>query len=174
VSPARGDARVPGSEAPGVGREAGVEAGRTNWPVRSMKRNLQRRHVFPPSGGPRESRARLEVEATLVAVEESELALRLASEPHVRGLCQQRAALAEEVRQLEARQQARVAFIGANSGVLGRIAGLARAVETERSAERRRQVAATGAPRRHDPRRLAEVAHEPPPAPSRTPSGPDL
>jgi len=50
ASPARGDARVPGSSTPGVGREPGVEAeedrpveGAGNWPVRSMKRSLQRR-----------------------------------------------------------------------------------------------------------------------------------
>jgi hypothetical protein len=36
-SPVRGDAKVPGSEAPGVGRNAGVEAGWTKWPVRNMK-----------------------------------------------------------------------------------------------------------------------------------------
>ena len=36
-SPVRGDAKVPGSEAPGVGRNAGVEAGCIKWPVRNMK-----------------------------------------------------------------------------------------------------------------------------------------
>ena len=42
---------VLGSEAPGSGREAGVEAVPSNWPVRSMKRSLQRRKGFPPSAG---------------------------------------------------------------------------------------------------------------------------
>ena len=36
-SPVRGDAKVPGSEAPGVGRDAGVEAGWSKWPVRNIK-----------------------------------------------------------------------------------------------------------------------------------------
>ncbi len=50
ASPVRGDARVPGSSTPGVGREPGVEAeedrlieGAGDWPVRSIKRSLQRR-----------------------------------------------------------------------------------------------------------------------------------
>jgi len=47
ASPVRGDAKVPGSRAPGSGREAGVEAGPSNWPVRSMKRSLQRRKDLP-------------------------------------------------------------------------------------------------------------------------------
>ncbi len=54
VSPVRGDARVPGSSTPGVGREPGVEAeedrpleGAGDWPVRSMKRSLQRRQESP-------------------------------------------------------------------------------------------------------------------------------
>jgi hypothetical protein len=46
-SPVRGDARVPGREAPVRGREAGCEAGWNNRPVRSMKRSLQRRHRNP-------------------------------------------------------------------------------------------------------------------------------
>src|SRR6266542_3057088 len=50
-SPVRGDARVPGSEAPVRGREAGCEAGWINWPVRGMKRSLRRRHCSPPFGG---------------------------------------------------------------------------------------------------------------------------
>ena len=47
----RGDARVPGSAAPGVGREPAAEAeqqssckGASKWPVRSMKRRLRRRY----------------------------------------------------------------------------------------------------------------------------------
>jgi len=47
ASPARGEARVPGREAPVRGREAGREAGWNNRPVRSMKRSLQRRHIYP-------------------------------------------------------------------------------------------------------------------------------
>jgi hypothetical protein len=54
VSPARGDARVPGSSTPGVGREPEVEAevdrpieGAGDWPVRSIKRSLQRRQESP-------------------------------------------------------------------------------------------------------------------------------
>ncbi len=41
---------VRGSEARGVGREAGVEAGRSNWAVRSVKRSLQRGHVERVTG----------------------------------------------------------------------------------------------------------------------------
>jgi hypothetical protein len=48
VSPVRGDARVPGSEAPVRRREAGCEAGWINWPVRSVKRSLRRRKCSPP------------------------------------------------------------------------------------------------------------------------------
>jgi hypothetical protein len=48
VSPVRGDARVPGSEAPVRRRGAGCEAGWINWPVRSIKRSLRRRHCSPP------------------------------------------------------------------------------------------------------------------------------
>jgi hypothetical protein len=47
-SPVRGDARVPGSEAPVRRREAGCEAGWSDWPVRSMKRSLRRRKCSPP------------------------------------------------------------------------------------------------------------------------------
>jgi hypothetical protein len=47
VSPVRGDARVPGSEAPVRRREAGCEAGWINWPVRSIKRSLRRRKCSP-------------------------------------------------------------------------------------------------------------------------------
>jgi hypothetical protein len=47
-NPVRGDARVPGSEAPVRRREAGSEAGRIDWPVRSMKRSLRRRNCSPP------------------------------------------------------------------------------------------------------------------------------
>jgi hypothetical protein len=47
-SPVRGDARVPGSEAPVRRREAGCEAGWIDWPVRSMKRSLRRRECSPP------------------------------------------------------------------------------------------------------------------------------
>jgi hypothetical protein len=47
-SPVRGDARVPGSEAPVRRREAGCEAGWINWPVRSIKRSLRRRKCSPP------------------------------------------------------------------------------------------------------------------------------
>jgi hypothetical protein len=63
ASPAPGDARVPGSAAPGGGRDPVVEAeqqspceGASNWPVRSMKRSLQRRQSVPNVGS-RESRA---------------------------------------------------------------------------------------------------------------------
>jgi hypothetical protein len=54
ASPVRGDARVPGSSTPGVGRDPGVEAeedrpveGAGDWPVRSIKRSLQRRQESP-------------------------------------------------------------------------------------------------------------------------------
>jgi hypothetical protein len=46
-SPVRGDARVPGSEAPVRRREAGCEAGWSDWPVRSIKRSLRRRECSP-------------------------------------------------------------------------------------------------------------------------------
>lgn len=46
-SPVRGDARVPGSEAPVRRREAGFEAGWSDWPVRSIKRSLRRRKCSP-------------------------------------------------------------------------------------------------------------------------------
>jgi hypothetical protein len=46
-SPVRGDARVPGSEAPVRRREAGCEAGWIDWPVRSIKRSLRRRKCSP-------------------------------------------------------------------------------------------------------------------------------
>lgn len=48
VSPVPGDARVPGSEAPVRRREAGCEAGWSDWPVRSIKRSLRRRQCSPP------------------------------------------------------------------------------------------------------------------------------
>ena len=48
VSPVPGDARVPGSEAPVRRREAGCEAGWSDWPVRSIKRSLRRRKCSPP------------------------------------------------------------------------------------------------------------------------------
>src|SRR6266540_4179605 len=61
ASPARGDARVPGSSTPGVGREPGVEAeedrpieGAGDWPVRSIKRSLQRRQEYPRERAKRE------------------------------------------------------------------------------------------------------------------------
>ena len=57
MSPVRGDAKVPGSEAPGFGREAGVEAGWNEWPVRSMKRSLQRRQGSRSDVGKRRCRA---------------------------------------------------------------------------------------------------------------------
>ena len=47
-SPVQGDARVPGSEAPVRRREAGFEAGWSDWPVRSIKRSLRRRKCSPP------------------------------------------------------------------------------------------------------------------------------
>ena len=47
-SPVRGDAKVPGSEAPVRRREVGCEAGWINWPVRSIKRSLRRRHCSLP------------------------------------------------------------------------------------------------------------------------------
>jgi hypothetical protein len=47
VSPVRGDARVLGSEVPVRRREAGCEAGWSDWPVRSMKRSLRRRKCSP-------------------------------------------------------------------------------------------------------------------------------
>ena len=47
VSPVRGDARVPGSETSVRRREAGFEAGWSNWPVRSIKRSLRRRKCSP-------------------------------------------------------------------------------------------------------------------------------
>ena len=46
-SPVWGDARVPGSEAPVRRREAGCEAGWSDWPVRSIKRSLRRRKCSP-------------------------------------------------------------------------------------------------------------------------------
>jgi hypothetical protein len=48
VSPVRGDARVPGSDASVRRREAGCEAGWSDWPVRSIKRSLRRRECSPP------------------------------------------------------------------------------------------------------------------------------
>ena len=54
VSPVRGDAKVPGSEAPVRRREAGCEAGWINWPVRSIKRSLRRRKCSPPVGAVKE------------------------------------------------------------------------------------------------------------------------
>ena len=61
VSPVRGDARVPGSSTPGVGREPEVEAevdrpieGAGDWPVRSIKRSLQRRQESPRKRAKRE------------------------------------------------------------------------------------------------------------------------
>jgi hypothetical protein len=50
VSPVWGGARVPGSEAPVRRREAGCEAGWSDWPVRSIKRSLRRRQCSPPVG----------------------------------------------------------------------------------------------------------------------------
>jgi hypothetical protein len=47
VSPVWGDARVPGSDAPVRRREAGCEAGWSDWPVRSIKRSLRRRKCSP-------------------------------------------------------------------------------------------------------------------------------
>ena len=47
VSPVRGDARGPGSDAPVRRREAGCEAGWITWPVRSIKRSLRRRKCSP-------------------------------------------------------------------------------------------------------------------------------
>jgi len=46
-SPVRGDARVLGSEVPVRRREAGCEAGWSDWPVRSIKRSLRRRKCSP-------------------------------------------------------------------------------------------------------------------------------
>jgi hypothetical protein len=60
VSPVRGDARVPGSEAPVRRREAGCEAGWINWPVRSIKRSLRRRQCSPPAVAAKEEPSLLE------------------------------------------------------------------------------------------------------------------
>lgn len=53
MSPVRGDAKVPGSETPGVDREVCVEAGWSKYTVRSMKRSLQRRHFARVTGNQR-------------------------------------------------------------------------------------------------------------------------
>ncbi len=53
-SPVRGDAWVPGSETPVRGREAGCEAGRNNWPVRSESEALTASLFPPPVAGKRE------------------------------------------------------------------------------------------------------------------------
>jgi len=60
VSPVRGDARVPGSEAPVRRREAGCEAGWIDWPVRSIKRSLRRRKCSPPVVAAKEEPSLLE------------------------------------------------------------------------------------------------------------------
>jgi hypothetical protein len=54
VSPVRGDARVLGSEVSVRRREAGCEAGWSDWPVRSIKRSLRRRECSPPVGAVKE------------------------------------------------------------------------------------------------------------------------
>ncbi len=116
--------------------------------------------------------ARQEVEASLAAVQESERTLNGASEPIIRGLCEQRARLAGEVRQLETRQQARAAFIDAHPEVIDRIVELGRVIEVEQAADRRSRAPAAGVP--HTYRPPPAVAYEPV-APQRfVPWGPDL
>ena len=118
-------------------------------------------------------RARQDVEASLAAVEDSERALRLVSEPHARGLREQQARLADEARQLEARQQARAAFIDANPEVMDRIVELGRAVEIEQAADRWSRAASGGV--RHPHPRPGAVAYEPPNAPEPSlPFGPGI
>jgi hypothetical protein len=127
--------------------------------TKSAHRHAERCAEAPGLLGRRQ--AGLEVEASRARVEESERALRRESEPHTRDLDEQLARLADEVRQLEARQQARVAFIDAHPEVIERVVQLGRAVEVERAAERRNRTAAAGPPRHHAPRSIA-TAYEPP------------
>jgi hypothetical protein len=109
-------------------------------------------------------RARLEVAASLAAVEAAERAVRVESEALARGLCDQQSKVADEVRELEARDQARAAFIDANPEVIVRIVEVTRAVEIEQAAGRRNP--ATPIAQRHTHRRPARVVYEPPAAPS--------
>lgn len=86
---------------------------------------------------------------TLARVEESERALRRASDPHARPLGERQSRLAHDARQLEARQQARADFIAANPDVMDRIVELSRAVEIERAADRRHRMILPSAARPH-------------------------
>jgi hypothetical protein len=139
--------------------------------ARAAHREALRRAEAPSHGILGRRRARHDVETSLATVQEFERALRLASEQHASGLYEQHARLAHEVRQLEGRQQARAAFIDASPEVVERIVELGRAVEIERTAERRSRAAAGARP--HIPR--SGVGYDPlvAPAPSRL-SGPDL
>lgn len=107
-------------------------------------------------------RARLEVQASLAAAEESERVLRRASAPHARALNEQQARLADEVRQLEAHQQARAAFIVANPEMMDRIVELGRAVEREQAVERRSRAAAGAVSRSRAHHRPVSATREPP------------
>jgi hypothetical protein len=60
VGVVRGGVRIPGSDAPMRGREAGCEAGWNNWPVRSLSEVAKADKASsytPADGGPRGSRA---------------------------------------------------------------------------------------------------------------------
>src|SRR5207247_11234918 len=92
----RGDARVPGSAAPGVGRDRAVEAerqspckGTSNWSGLQRQRSpCKRRHANPPRGGPRESRARQAeakaTEGTCACPPVNDVGEPCAGEPHAR------------------------------------------------------------------------------------------
>jgi hypothetical protein len=139
----------------------------------SAHRQAQRRADSPGPLGRR--RARQEVQGCLAAVQDSERALHLASELAARGLHQQQARLADEIRRLEARQEARTRFIAASPEVLDQIIELRRAIEVERAADRRNRMAAPGSIRSHTPRSSDGVATETAGVSAPTqPSGPSM
>jgi hypothetical protein len=84
-------------------------------------------------------RARREVEATLLAVQERERAWQVESEPHARYLREQQADLAREVRRLESTERARAEFTNGHPDVIERIAEIGRAIAIVRAVERRRR-----------------------------------
>jgi conjugative relaxase-like TrwC/TraI family protein len=160
----------------GAGRWRNTPVGNARYQLlraHAAHRQAQLRTEEPGFLGRR--RARQDVEACIARVEESERALRRASEPHAHGLSQQQAALADEARQLEGRQQARAMYIDANPDVFERIAELDRAIEAAGAADRRSRTAALGRPLQHAPLRPVAVAHEPPAAPEPSlPFGPGI
>jgi hypothetical protein len=159
----------------GTGRWLNTPVGDAHYQLlatQSAHRQAQRRAEAQGIFGRR--RARQDVEASLASVEESKRAMRRASEPHARGLLEQQASLADELSQLEARQQARAEFIDANPGVTDRIVEIDRAVQIEQASERRSR-AAPGAAPLHPHRRSAGVAYEAPRTPEPAqPYGPSM